>query len=289
MTQPPTFWSSFRHVDGSEDPQALASYLDVFNASAPVAEGKRRSIELLDVAPGDHALDVGCGAGDDTRTLKEAVGALGRAVGADSSEHLVAEARLRAAAAGVDIEFVVADACALPFADDTFAGCRCDRTLQHLDAPVRALREMSRVVSPGGRLVVTEMGNSIDGDVAADRDLLARARERFAPIGAKDGWFGTFVPLLLTRAGLRGVGIEEQRGVLADFASASHCFNLEAIADQMVQDGECRADEAERWLGELRAGIETGRLRAIVRIFHFFGTVAPTPSAGPGQPSSSES
>jgi hypothetical protein len=130
------------------------------------------------------------------------------------------------------------------------------------------------------------MGNSLEGDATVDRELLARARERFAPMGAKEGWFGTFVPLLLSRAGLRDVGVEEQRGVLPDFESTSHCFNLEPIARELAQEGACAPAEAEEWLGGLRADVEAGRLRAIVRVFHFYGTVAADAEARAGQPSS---
>ncbi|MEA2271736.1 MAG: hypothetical protein QOI98_444 [Solirubrobacteraceae bacterium] len=289
MTQRPTFWSSFRHVDAAADPIALLRYLDEFNALPAVAAGKRRSIELLGAALGDGVLDLGCGAGDDTRALKEAVGPAGRAVGVDSSEHLIAEARERAGAAGVSVEYLVADASELPFADDTFAACRCDRTLQHLETPTRALAEMARVVSPGGRIVVSEAGNSLEGDATVHPDLLARARERFAPIGAKDGWFGAFVPLLLSRSGLRDVSVEERRDALPDYESASRCFSIDAIAREMVQAGESTPDEAHEWLSGLRADFAEGRVQAIVRIFHFSGTSPPGDPAVVGQPSKSES
>jgi ubiquinone/menaquinone biosynthesis C-methylase UbiE len=274
----PTFWSRFRHVDAGGDHESLTAYLDGYNALEPVVAGKARSVELLGVGEGDSVLDVGCGAGDETRALLAVVGERGRAVGIDASERLIAEARRRAAAAGVEPEFTVADATALPFADGEFDGCRCDRTLQHLEKPSTALAEMLRVVRPGGRIVVTETGNALEGEPTVDAGLLATAREHFAPIGAKDGWFGTFVPVLLTRAGLEDVGVDEQRGDVADFESVSRCFNLVGALRAMVEAGDCSQAAAAELVSGLREDVEQGRGRAVVRSFSFYGTVPAAPA-----------
>ena len=272
MTRP-TFWSRFRHVDEAGDTGPLTAYLDGYNALPPVVAGKARSVELLGVGDGDAVLDVGCGTGEETQALRAVVGARGRAVGIDSSERLLAEARRRAAAAGVEAEFVVADASVLPFGDDEFDACRCDRTLQHLEAPAGALAEMMRVVRPGGRVVVTETGNALVGDPTGDATLLAAARERFAPMGAKEGWFGTFVPLLLARAGLADVGADEHRGDVSDFESVSRCFNLAGALQAMVDERDTSQAAADELVARLRDDVESGRVRAAVRVFSFYGTV----------------
>jgi ubiquinone/menaquinone biosynthesis C-methylase UbiE len=269
----PTFWSRFRHVDEAGDTGPLTAYLDGYNALPPVAAGKARSVELLRVGEGDAVLDVGCGTGEETRALRALVGPGGRAVGVDSSERLLAEARRRAAAAEMRPEFVAADAGALPFGADEFDACRCDRTLQHLEAPAGALAEMMRVVRPGGRVVVTETGNALVGDPTVDAALLATARERFAPIGAKEGWFGTFVPLLLARAGLEDVGVDEHRGEVADFESVSRCFNLADALQTMVEAGDTSQAAADELVARLREDVESGRVSAVVRVFSFYGTV----------------
>jgi ubiquinone/menaquinone biosynthesis C-methylase UbiE len=268
----PTFWSRFRNVD-ADDAATLTAYLDAYNALPVVAAGKRRSLALAGAADGAAILDVGCGTGEETRALRALVGPSGRAVGVDASEHLIAEARARAEASGAPGEYVVADAAALPFADDEFDGCRCDRTLQHLEAPAQALVEMLRVVRPSGRLVVTETGNALEGEPTADAGLLARARERFAPMGPKEGWFGAFVPLLLSRAGVLDVAIEEQRDELSDFASVCRALNLDAALDALVGAGDCTREPAEALLAGLREDVESGRVRAVIRVLHFHGAV----------------
>ena len=75
----------------------------------------------------------------------------GRVVGLDAAEGVLASARADAAAAGVDnVEFLVGDAYALPFADASFDIVHAHQVLQHLGDPVAGLREMGRVAGPGG-------------------------------------------------------------------------------------------------------------------------------------------
>ncbi len=143
------------------------------------------------MAAGDAVLDVGCGTGDLMVDLAESIspGVLG--VGIDSSNEMIRIARQRSQDRGLRVKFAVGDACRLPFAAAAFDGVHCERVLMHFDDPEAAVREMSRVLVPGGRLVVTEpdwAGWILDSDDAettsAVRESLAR-RIRNAGIGRK--------------------------------------------------------------------------------------------------------
>lgn len=104
---------------------------------------------------GRHVLDVGCG---DGAHVIAAARQGARAVGADRSPAMIGAARQRAAEAGLPAEFRVADASALPFADGRFDVVLAVTVLCFVrDAP-GALREMARVLAPGGRLVLGELG-----------------------------------------------------------------------------------------------------------------------------------
>ena len=109
---------------------------------------------------GASVLDVGCGPGTVTVDLAHRV-APGRVVGVDLSPEVVARAAREARGAGapgaVDVEFVVADLFALPFADDSFDVVHAHQVLQHVHDPVGALVEMRRVARPGGVVAVREV------------------------------------------------------------------------------------------------------------------------------------
>jgi SAM-dependent methyltransferase len=95
-------------------------------------------------------LDIGCGPGTITVEFAER-NAPARVVGLDASAEVIAKAAVLGRERAVDnLEFLVGDAYALPFDDNSFDIVHAHQTLQHLGDPVAALREMRRVVKPGG-------------------------------------------------------------------------------------------------------------------------------------------
>lgn len=105
---------------------------------------------LPSLKPDMKILDIGCGPGTITVDLATHV-PLGHVTGLDASDDVLDKARAHAAACNVrNIEFVVADAHALPFPDETFDVTHAHQVLQHVGDPVQMLREMRRVTKAGG-------------------------------------------------------------------------------------------------------------------------------------------
>jgi demethylmenaquinone methyltransferase / 2-methoxy-6-polyprenyl-1,4-benzoquinol methylase len=104
-------------------------------------------------APTDRVLDVACGTGLVTRALVRRYGC--RVVGLDQSEQMLARARaLTADTPGV--EFVRGEAERLPFADGEFDALTFTYLLRYVDDPAATMRELARVVRPGGRVAMLE-------------------------------------------------------------------------------------------------------------------------------------
>ncbi len=97
--------------------------------------------------PGLSLLDLGCGPGTITVEFADRL-APGRVVGLDAAAEVIAKAS--GDFARDNLEFVVGDAYALPFDDNTFDIVHAHQTLQHVADPVAVLREMRRVAKPGG-------------------------------------------------------------------------------------------------------------------------------------------
>jgi ubiquinone/menaquinone biosynthesis C-methylase UbiE len=210
-------------VDKSAEPNAFVDYLDAVQQQAGVQAYKRQTFTMLNMRPGDHVLDVGCGAGDDVRALARLVGLSGRVVGVDSSRTMVEEARRRSD--GLPIEFAVGDAHRLDFADHTFASTRADRVFQHLEHPKQALAELVRVTRRGGRVVVADTDW---GTLAIDGSDQTTTRMITDEVGAaiRNPWSGRQLFGMFRRAGLEEVQAVPATAVITDYATADSLFHL---------------------------------------------------------------
>jgi SAM-dependent methyltransferase len=124
-----------------------------------------RVVELARPLPADLALDVGTGTGHTALALATRVA---HVTGTDVTPEMLAEARALAmsrGAAAANVEFVLADVEALPYADGSFDIVTCRRALHHFLRPEAALAEMRRVMRPGGRLVIDDRSVPDDDDV----------------------------------------------------------------------------------------------------------------------------
>ena len=113
------------------------------------ASGRCRKVD-----PGDRVLDVGCGTGVLARAAADRVAADGQVTGLDLNEGMLAVAqRLRP-----QIDWRQGDATHLPFADESFDVVMSQFALMYFPDRPAALKEMARVLRPGGRLVIAVWG-----------------------------------------------------------------------------------------------------------------------------------
>jgi demethylmenaquinone methyltransferase / 2-methoxy-6-polyprenyl-1,4-benzoquinol methylase len=102
------------------------------------------------VRPGDRVLDACCGTGD---LALEGARAGGRVTGLDFSERMLARARRKSRA----VEWVRGDVLALPFADESFDTATVGFGIRNVEDLGLGLRELARVLKPGGRLGCLEI------------------------------------------------------------------------------------------------------------------------------------
>ncbi len=122
------------------------------------------------------------------------------AVGVDLSWAMLCQARTRLARAGVRAELVQGDACALPFPSQSFQAVVLTFAFSAIPDGSRALREVARVLAPGGRAVL------VDAGIPDDRNPMARGLAR---IWERFGAHMRDEPILMARAGLQVMAREE--------------------------------------------------------------------------------
>jgi demethylmenaquinone methyltransferase/2-methoxy-6-polyprenyl-1,4-benzoquinol methylase len=113
---------------------------------------RRRAADLAEIDRGHRVLDVAAGTGDLTIELARRVGREGEAVGCDFSPGMLELARRKAP----ELQFVQGDALDLPFEDDVFDAATVGFGARNFSDLERGLRELARVVRPGGRVVVLD-------------------------------------------------------------------------------------------------------------------------------------
>jgi len=147
---------------------------------------RERAADRAELRPGDAALDVCCGTGDLALELARRVAPGGRVVGCDFSEPMLDLAREKASEHGVEgVRFEWADALQLPYDEGRFDAVTVGFGVRNLADLDGGLREMIRVLSPGGRLVILEITQPVRPPLSTFYSL----------------WFDRLVPVLGALAG----------------------------------------------------------------------------------------
>jgi demethylmenaquinone methyltransferase/2-methoxy-6-polyprenyl-1,4-benzoquinol methylase len=139
----------------------VASRYDALNSVMTAGLHHRwrdRAADRAELRVGDSALDVCCGTGDLALELADRVAPGGSVVGCDFSEPMLDLAREKARARRVDgLRFEWTDALNLPYDAGRFDAVTVGFGVRNLADLDRGLREMARVLRPGGRLVILEI------------------------------------------------------------------------------------------------------------------------------------
>jgi len=248
--------TGFANVDKRNNASPFTTCLQLLDSLPYFQTYKQRSYELLDLTPGLSILEVGCGLGDDLRRMAEPIGSLGRLIGIDASHTLLSQAKTRLANLSC-VNLFQADARHLPFPDEHFDRCRIDRTLQHIKHPERVIREMARVLKPGGLML------AYDNDwgtfsVSGQDEEASRLIEDIWTRSLTNRNVGRHLPRYFFDAGLRLIGAEPSVSVLTDFDLADRVYNLKMTARLAVEQGFLSVERKKHWLKDLQQQSQMG-------------------------------
>ncbi len=127
-------------------------------------------VALAGVSSSDRVVDVACGPGFLTLAFAEACE---HATGVDATEELLNAARREAGRRKIDnVAFVLGDANHLELEDGSFDAASCRAAFHHFPDPGTVLKQMTRVVKPGGKLLIADMLGSTDPEKARYHDRI---------------------------------------------------------------------------------------------------------------------
>ena len=215
-------------------PEAYERYL-VPPMFAPWAE---RLIDRIDLRTGDRVLDVGCGTGIVARRVAARMGDEGSVVGLDTNEGMLDVAEATAAESRLAIEWRQGDASEIPFPDGAFDVVCCQQTLQFVPDPGTVVREIRRVLAPGGRAAVTvwrplefnpgyvTLAEALEHYVADDAGMMMRS-----PFPS---WDGDYLRVLARAAGFSKPSVFVEIGSVR-YPSATEFVRREAASSPLSE------------------------------------------------------
>jgi ubiquinone/menaquinone biosynthesis C-methylase UbiE len=223
----------------ARDQTSYIRYLQEAASDSAIVALRSRALSQLQLKPGDHVVDLGCGPGTVTVPMGTAVGQTGRVVGVDVDPQMTAAADKAALQAGVE-DFVshrTGDCTKLAFESGVFDACYCERVFQHLhgDGPTRAAAEILRILKPSGRFIIIDTDWSTMSIETKQRDLALRVLQawlqRFGNAAS-----GSQLEKLAAAAGAVGVHAESTSVEMA--ADGSTAALVDAAANQLLIPSE---------------------------------------------------
>jgi ubiquinone/menaquinone biosynthesis C-methylase UbiE len=211
--------------------------------------------------PGAFVVDGGCGLGETAVEMADLVGPSGHVLGIDASAEMVDRATKSVRNLALPIEFRVSDVLQIDLDDDAADAVYCERVMQWLPDPDGALKEMTRVLRPGGRLVVVDTDHSSNAfAVGEDAEASALSLRDYVLDVVPHPRIGSQLHRLLRRAGLDDVAFDVAAVPLSTFMLGWPF--LQTAVTAAVARGDLSADRGEALVTSLQEDEATG---------HFFG------------------
>ena len=206
----------------------------------------------MQIRTGSRVLDIGCGPGIDTIPLAQFVGPTGQVIGIDIDKEMINLANEKAKEAMVN-DWVIHkhfEAEYIPYNSDYFDSCRCERLLQHLLYPERAISEMVRVTKPNGWIVVSDTDHSTLTIDTPDIDIEWKLR-RFHTELFKNGYIGRQLYRLFKRQNLEDIVIETFPLFSTDYMLTRRIALLDKTEKEALIAGIISDEELKRWHNNL--------------------------------------
>jgi ubiquinone/menaquinone biosynthesis C-methylase UbiE len=250
----------FQEAD-SDTTGVLVTCLDSISSHPFFRSVKEESFNLLRIGPGSAILEVGCGTGTDAWIMAGISGASGSVTGIDPGLSMIQRARdakkilLPSTQAP---RFLRMDGRYLGFPGQTFDAVREDRALQHISEPELVIREMFRVLKPGGRFSLFEPDWELFVIEGPGKGL-TRTILNFWADTFMNGWIGRNLFALCRQNGARSPDVHPRTLVLHDLATCDQIFAIRETVARAVSSGIISIADADRWISYCEHADKEGR------------------------------
>lgn len=247
----------------------FAEYLWFVDSIPQFRAIKERSFEALALREGSSVLDAGCGIGLDTCRMGARTGKSGTVIGLDLNESMIAFAEKNRLPGLENVSFICGDLQTMNFPGNFFDAIHIERTLEHLKDPMPALKNLLRVLKPGGTMVIVEPDFETATPDPGDRDA-TRSLVSYCADNIGDGWIGRKLYRLLREAGFE-VRIEAEPVIIYDYPTFRRIGLLDKFVPGAVKAGVLSREESERLVEGWKQAGETGNFFWSMVMFRAIG------------------
>lgn len=229
--------------------EKTAQQLSMIYMTEDIREMQRQYRAWFDPKPGEAILDVGCGTGVNSLAIAKLAGPSGKVIGIDNSEAMLKLAQAGASAENVEYRLMPVEH--MDFPDNSFDGVVCTQVLGYLADAIPIIRDMLRVVKPGGRLFVAETDWDTLAYCIADKELQRKVTLAFADHHG-DGWVGRRLYHWCEQAGAREIELHPYVIHNAEYSARRYGGPLSyVIRDYLLRTKKWPEAEVKRWLQQL--------------------------------------
>jgi ubiquinone/menaquinone biosynthesis C-methylase UbiE len=255
----------FTNIDNMNDPAITFSVTDYIRLQKGVIDLKTQALTIFSPKSDSRILDVGCGTGEDVRQLSHAVGDQGYVIGVDKSEVMIAEAIKRSKDYN-NIKFQTADIEHLDFNNETFDGCWCERVLQHLDDPRRAISEMTRILKHGSKLVILDTDWETFVIDAPNRSITRVILNLFCD-DLRNGWIGRQLSRICKEASMTDITPFASVVDGNDYRLLFSGLGLGEITKRAVEQSLITQESLDKWMNDIKEADIKGQFFYSVTMF----------------------
>jgi len=254
----------------------MAAFLEERSRTPDMQAVNQKLCETVAAKPGERLLEVGSGSGIVCRMLASQLQPSGQVVGVDISPEMTTEAQKYAFAEEIarGITFETGTAESLPYPEASFDGALAARLLLHAAEPDTVIREMKRVVKPGGRVVVMDWDFDTVTVDHPDRELTRRLLHWRNDHHGGNNWSGRQLWRRMREAGFQNLSVHPWVSVVHSEEDGL-TQSLWRAAQVACEAGAISSVEHDDWVNELKNRIRTGTFFASIVYFIVKGTVVP--------------
>jgi len=247
---------------------AVARDTDRTYQTPDIIKQRMRTIDALSLSNGDQVLDVGCGTGLLAHDMSSLVGPDGGILGVDLSADMLALAAQRCQ--GLDhVAFKSGDAENLPVESESFDALTCVQVLLYVVDVPKALREMRRVLRPGGRVAIIET-DWRGAVLSSANDALTRRILQAWDDSVPSPHLPTRLGKLLGEEGFLMTRVEAIPIINTSRAPGGFSVDMtRELAGYAIERGAISESEKNAWLEDLRAKSDDGAYFFCVNRFLF--------------------